>query len=205
MVFTVFIYIIIIVIIVFIIIGLINLFLRKAVDHFLSEKEQENFENQVLNLDDCSKRDRDVNTRLQCQTASNIPLTPIHNDFFVDEIYKSGDLDGYKLNNELKTGRECMNVPKLLYDGIWNSDIKSKNGYENDDWQLTGGGLSNDYYCSDSNNFLQRVKPIPENFKDLSSTPCIQGGEYYTYFNDEVDDKYDYEIKCFENVFNAGI
>ena len=49
-------------------------------------------------------------------------------------------------------------------------------------------------------------KPFPENYID--NTAIYQnknGGKYYTYYNDEVNDKYDTEIQCFPSVFNPNI
>lgn len=182
-----------------------NYVLRSVVDSFLQDGPQEHFENKekdITDLDECRKIDQLSEDKLQFQTASNIPLTPIPDEFYVNELleFKKSDYDVYP---DLQKGKQCMKIPKLLYDGIWYPDLKQKNGNEIYNWKLTNGDISENSYCS--NKMLEINKPIPKDFKDLSATPCVEGGEYYTYFNDAVDDKFDYEVKCFPEVFNAGI
>ena len=187
-----------------------NSLLRSMLDNLIGGKK-EHFENKELDepnitdLDACRKVDMEFDGKLNCQTTSNIPLTPIKNSFFINNLLNDYSKSSeYDLTNDLKEGKECMTIPKLLYDGVWDSNnISEGNGNETDNWKLTNGNLSAGKYCS--NDLLRTNKPIPDNFKDLSSTPCIKGGTYYTYYNDENDDKYDYEISCFPDVFNAGI
>lgn len=188
-----------------------NSLLRSMLDNLLGGKK-EHFENKVssdepniTDLDACRKIDMEFEGKLNSQTTSNIPLTPIKNSFFINNLINDySKSTEYDLTNDLQEGKECMTVPKLLYDGVWDTNnISEGNGFETDDWKLTNGNLSAGKYCS--NDMLRTNKPIPDNFKDLSSTPCIKGGTYYTYYNDENDDKYDYEISCFPDVFNAGI
>ena len=111
--------------------------------------------------------------------------------------------DDIKQKNDLKDGMYCLKKSKLLYDGIWNPIINKESPYEYESWELTNGNLSDDYYCSDK--LLEVNKPFPENYIDKSATPEIEGGEYYTYFNDTENDKYDTEIQCFPQIFNKGI
>ena len=196
-----------IILFIIIVIFLGNSLLRSMLENLLGDKK-EGFENykepNITDLDECRKVDLEFDNKLNCQTSSNIPLTPIKNSFFVNELFNNNEDSEYNLSNDLKTGTNCMSIPKLLYDGVWDPNIISdNNGNETDNWKLTNGNLSNGYYCS--NDLIKTNKPIPDNFKDMSSTPCIKGGEYYTYYNDENDDKYDYEITCFKDVFNAGI
>jgi len=195
-----------IILFIIIIIFLGNSALRTMLDNVLSNKEGfENFNKElnITDMDECRKMDSEFENKVNFQTASNIPLTPIKNSFFVNDLFNKEDTNNYKLNNDLKTGKNCMQIPKLLYDGIWDPHIVSNDNNQTNNWELTNGNLSNDYYCS--NDLLRVNKDIPDNFKDMSSTPCIKGGEYYTYYNDENDDKNDYQIKCFEDIFNAGI
>lgn len=191
-----------------------NSLLRSMLDNLLGAKK-EHFENNqqqktsdepnITDLDACRKIDMEFEGKLNCQTTSNIPLTPIKNSFFINDLFENNSKSNeYDLTNDLKQGKECMKIPKLLYDGIWDSNnISDGDGNETDAWKLTNGNLSSGIYCS--NDMLKINKPIPDNFKDMSSTPCIKGGTYYTYYNDENDDKNDYELACFEDVFNAGI
>ena len=78
-----------------------------------------------------------------------------------------------------------------------------QDGYDKETWKLTDGNITEDKYCSDK--LIQVNSPIPKDFIDLSSTPPITSGDYYTYFNDTQNDIYDKEIQCFPSVFNAGI
>ena len=105
--------------------------------------------------------------------------------------------------NELKDGNYCLKKSKLLYDGIWDPDIKDDSPFQYENWKLTDGDLTDGYYCS--NKLIEVNKPMPKNFIDKSATPPPIPTNYYTYFNDTVDDVFDAEIQCFPSVFNAGI
>ena len=104
---------------------------------------------------------------------------------------------------KLQKGKYCLKKSKLLYDGIWDPIINKNNDFEQESWNLTNGDLYDGYYCSDK--LIQVNKPLPKNYIDKSATPPIKDGDYYTYFNDPIDDKYDIELSCFPEVFNKGI
>jgi hypothetical protein len=90
-------------------------------ENLLGDKK-EDFENykepNITDLDECRKVDLEFDNKLNCQTASNIPLTPIKNSFFVNYLFNNDDSE-YNLSNDLKKGTNCMSIPKLLYDGIY--------------------------------------------------------------------------------------
>ena len=69
-----------------IVIFLGNSLLRSMLENLLGDKK-EGFENykepNITDLDECRKVDLEFDNKLNCQTASNIPLTPIKNSFFV--------------------------------------------------------------------------------------------------------------------------
>ena len=180
-----------------------NYMLRNMIDSVLSKKE--NFENidsdySIVNpVDDCKKIDLLSESTLNFQTTTNIPLSPHQYKNYIGNIY----MDYKKPINELECGKYCIKKSKLLYDGIWDPIINKENPYEYESWNLTDGNLTDGYYCS--NKLIEENKPFPKNYVDFSSTPPVEGGEYYTYFNDKVDDVYDKEISCFPSVFNPGI
>ena len=181
-----------------------NFVLKMMIDNILSKSEKfQNMNNDdlIINpVDDCKKIDIESEKNLNFQTATNIPLSPNYYKNYIGSIYMNDDI---KSKNELKDGMYCLKKSKLLYDGIWNPIINKESPYEYQSWDLTNGDLSDDYYCSDK--LLEVNKPFPENYIDKSATPYIEGGDYYTYFNDTRDDKYDTEIQCFPQIFNKGI
>ena len=189
---------------VFLVIAGGNFVLKTMVDNVLSKSEKfqnMNNDNLVINpLDECKKIDLESEKNLNFQTATNIPLSPNYYKNYIGSIYMNDDI---KTVNELKDGMYFLKKSKLLYDGIWNPVINKESPYEYESWQLTNGNLSDDYYCSDK--LLEINKPFPENYIDKSATPDIEGGNYYTYFNDTQDDIFDTEIQCFPQIFNKGI
>ena len=188
-----------------------NYILRKSIDNILANNKNtketfDNFDSSVVNpLDECRKMDEVSQNTLNFQTATNIPLSPYYYKDYVGPIYSN---DSY-INNmdELKGGEYCLRKPKLLYDGIWDSDIEKnkEDGIEYQNWILTNGNLSDDYYCS--NKLIQVNKPIPPNFIDPTAVPPIpcDEGKYYDYINDPYQDPTDDGIHCFPQVFNAGM
>lgn len=180
-----------------------NYFLKSMIDNALSINSTENFSNldeiAVNPLDECRKIDEITQNTLNFQTGTNIPLSPNYYKNYIGSIY----IDNDKKINELNNGKYCLKKNKLLYDGIWNSDIVNESPYESQLWELTDGDLSDGYYCS--NKLIEVNKPFPKDLIDISSTPCPTPTNYYTYFNDTVDDIYDKEIVCFPSVFHPGI
>lgn len=180
-----------------------NYLLKSMVDNALSKKE--NFENyneidNINSMDECKKMDEITEATLNFQTATNIPLSPYYYKNYVGSIYMD---DKEKKVNQLKDGKYCLKKSKLLYDGIWDTNIENDSPYQYESWKLTDGDLTDGYYCS--NKLIEVNKPMPKNFIDKSSTPPPIPTNYYTYFNDTVDDVFDAEIQCFPSVFNAGI
>jgi len=182
-----------------------NYLLRKMIDNMIIKNE--NFENidsdidnSIVNpIDECKKLDERNYTNLNFQTATNIPLSPNYYKNYIGNIY----IDDSKPVNELTKGKYCLNKGKLLYDGIWESEINKEAPYEMESWNLTNGNLTDGYYCSDK--LIEVNKPFPTDYIDYSATPPITDSKYYTYFNDDQDDVFDSEISCFSSVFNAGI
>ena len=188
-------------------IGGINMFLRNMIDRVLNQNKEAftnsntNEDFSIINpIDDCRKIDIITDNTLNFQTATNIPLSPVNYKDYVGNIHIQNDEIE---SNELTKGKYCMMKPKLLYDGIWESVINKENPYEYESWNLTNGNLADGYYCSDK--MIEVNREIPSNFHDYSTTPPIESGKYYTWFNDTVDDVFDTEIHCFDSVFNAGI
>ena len=183
-----------------------NYLLRSMVDNALSKNTSENFQNindikPINPIDDCRKIDIERANTLNFQTATNIPLSPNYYKNYVGSEYVNDDL--IKEPNELKNGKYCLRKSKLLYDGIWDPNITNESPYQYESWKLTNGNLTDGYYCS--NKLVEVNKPFPKDYLDLSSTPPITSGTYYTYFNDTQDDILDTEIVCFDSFFNAGI
>ena len=181
-----------------------NFVLRLMVDNVLSKSEKfqnMNDDNFIINpIDDCKKIDQESEKKLNFQTATNIPLSPNNYKNYIGSIYMNDDI---KQKNDLKDGRYCLKKSKLLYDGIWDPIINKESPYEYETWNLTNGNLSDDYYCSDK--LIEVNKPLPKNYIDKSATPDIEGGNYYSYFNDTQDDIFDTEIVCFPEIFNQGM
>lgn len=188
-----------------------NYFLRNILESLVNGKS-EHFRNideinNIDKMDECKKNDIKNYNQLNFQTATNIPLSPNTYDNHIGSIYINPNVDKESnLFNKigLTKGKYCMTKPRLLYDGIWDSNIKIDSPYEKQLWTLTDGNLSGGYYCSDK--LIEVNKPIPENYIDKSAFSINNnGGDYYTYFNDINDDIFDTEIVCFPSVFNAGI
>jgi hypothetical protein len=200
------------IIFIFLTIAVGNYVLKMMIDNtlFKSEKFQNmdvndliinQMDNLIINpVDGCKKIDIESGKNLNFQTATNIPLSPYHYKNYIGSIYMNDDI---KCNNDLKNGMFCLKKNKLLYDDIWESNINKEAPYKYESWKLTNGNLSDDYYCSDK--LLEINKPFPENYIDKSATPDIEGGNYYTYFNDTQNDIFDTEIQCFPKIFNEGI
>ena len=208
-----------------------NYLLKSIVDNVLSKNEKftnfnnKNIDETIVNpTDDCKKIDERSEDSLNFQTATNIPLSPNYYKNYVGSIYMdnpiannpfppkkpSGNLSNVDWQNmevtfegNIKDGSYCLKKGKLLYDGIWDPKINKEAPYEYESWNLTDGDLSDGFYCSDK--LIQVNKPFPKDYRDMSATPPIQGGDYYTYFNDINDDVLDTEISCFPSVFDAGI
>ena len=75
-----------------IVIFLGNSLLRSMLENLLGNKKEgfENYkETNITDLDECRKVDMEFDNKLNCQTASNIPLTPIKNSFFVNELFNN--------------------------------------------------------------------------------------------------------------------
>jgi len=180
-------------------------YLLSSILHNIIGGNKENFSNfedltNINKIDECKKIDQENYNQLNFQTATNMPLSPTNYKNYIGGIYID---DNIKEVNELDKGMYCMSKPKLLYDGIWDSKINNESPYEHETWNLTDGNLSSGYYCSDK--MIEVNKAIPDNYKDKSQVYMSDGGCYYTYFNDNVDDVYDTEVQCFGEVFNAGI
>ena len=184
-----------------------NYLLRSMIDNVLSKNKVENFSNLdeliVRPEDECKKIDALSQNTLNFQTGTNIPLSSNYYKNFVGSIYIDDDLKNKNSYNPLGKGKYCLKKNKLLYDGIWDSDIKNDSPYEIQEWKLTNGDLTDGYYCS--NKLLEINKPIPDNFIDKSATPPPTPTDYYVYFNDTIDDVFDKELICFPSVFNAGM
>jgi hypothetical protein len=193
---------------IFLSIASLNYILRRMIDNVLSKNENfENFKNEeildncIINpLDECKKMDLEGNNNLNFQNAVNIPLSQNYYKDYIGYIYMNEE---EKNNNELLNGKYCLKKSKLLYDGIWESNIINESPYKYEKWNLTNDNLTDGYYCS--NKLIEINKDLPLNYIDKSSTPDIIGGNYYTYFNDTNDDIFDKEIKCFSSIFNHGI
>ena len=194
-----------------------NHLLTSVINNILST---ENFENQSSNnlnkysnnliinpIDDCKKIDEISQNNLNFQTATNIPLSPYKYKNFIGSIYIDNNENNNVDNNvdsNMSNGKYCLKKNKLLYDGIWNPIIKKDSPYEYEKWNLTNGDVSDGYYCSDK--LIEINKPFPENYIDKTAVYINKnGGKYYTYYNDENNDKYDTEIQCFPSVFNPNI
>ena len=181
--------------------GFGNFLLKKMLDKFIDNEHFKNIDNSIINpADDCIKMDMLTENHLNFQTGTNIPLGPNHYDNYIGKIYIN---ENNSDNNPFEDGNLCLRKPKLLYDGIWNSDMEKKSPYKYQNWNLTNGNVTDGYYCS--NKLIEVNKPFPKNYVDNSATPPIQDGKYYTWFNDKVQDVWDTQTYCFPSVFNAGI
>lgn len=189
-----------------------NYMLRSMVENALSTGNKENFNNfngnvntnvnanvndslAINAMDECSKNDMEMQNVLNFQTGTNIPQSPNYYKNYIGSIFIDENINK-DVNND-QQGMYCMKKSKLLYDGIWDPKIKVNAPYETQEWTLTNGNLTDGYYCSDK--MIEINKPFPKNYIDDSATPPIVGGEYYTYFNDTVDDVFDTEIHCFND------
>jgi hypothetical protein len=187
-----------------------NYFLKNVLESLVGSKEhfRNNDElNNIDKMDECKKIDMNNYNQLNFQTATNIPLSPNNYKNHVGSIYINPDAnqDSHYFKSEgLDKSKYLVTKPRLLYDGIWNPDIKIDGTFEHETWKLTDGDLSAGLYGSDK--LIEVNKPIPKNFKDKSAVwNNDNGGYYYTFFNDTNDDVFDNEIICFPSVFNAGI
>lgn len=189
-----------------------NYLLHNMINNVLSNQTVqtpliEKFENKLINqfqadgiinpLDKCKKMDEMNQNTLNFQTGTNIPLSPNYYKDYVGNIYCNTEI--IKETLDLNKGNYCMKKPKLLYDGIWDPKMESNDdGFEYQNWDLTKGNLYEGYYCSDK--LLQVNKDIPPNFKDMSATPPVKGGEYYNYLIDSYQDPLDTQLHCFGQV-----
>ncbi len=190
-----------------------NYILRGMLEKMVGNKEHFNDFNEEINkiaeLDECKKIDLENQNQLNFQTATNIPLSPNNYKNYIGSIYINNDANkdaNFFDNGDIDKGKYCLEKPRLLYDGIWDQQIKIESPYEHETWKITNGNLSAGYYCSDK--LLQVNKPIPRNYIDKSAV-CNNNDSsvdtYYTYFNDTHDDIFDTETTCFPSVFTAGI
>ena len=180
-----------------------NYLLRNMIDNVLSSQKEgfENIDNTPVNpVDDCRKIDIITNNTLNFQTTTNIPLSPYNYKNYIGKIHMTDDLNNMHIKNDIENNSYCLKQPKLLYDGIWEDNIKKEDSYKYDIWNLTNGNLSSSYYCSDK--LIQVNKPFPKNYVDNSSIQEYGNTEYYAYFNDTETDVNDKEIKCFPSVFH---
>ena len=169
---------------------IIEKFQNKSVNQFQADGK-------INPLDECKKMDEMNQNTLNFQTGTNIPLSPNYYKDYVGNIYCN--TEPIKETLELSKGNYCMKKPKLLYDGIWNPKMESNDdGFEYQNWNLTKGNLYEGYYCSDK--LLQVNKDIPPNFKDMSATLPVEGGEYYNYLIDSYQDPLDTQLHCFGNI-----
>jgi uncharacterized protein YneF (UPF0154 family) len=187
-----------------------NYLLRSMMENIVKSKEHfvnPDLQNEIIKMDECKKIDESNFNHLNFQTTTNIPLSPNNYSNYIGSTYidENANKDANQFDNkELCNGKYCLVKPKLLYDGIWEPDIKINSPYEHESWKLTNGNLSGGYYCSDK--LIEVNKPIPKNFIDKSAVyDDKNSGYYYTYFNDTNNDIFDTEIQCFGSVFNAGI
>ena len=204
--------------------------LTKSEENF--ENKNKDIDNIVNPLDKCRIIDNITNNNLNFQTATNIPLSPYKYKNYIGNIYIDDNLDNNKDENKNKIGNDILNnnrelkkyellydgiwddkikddltdnkyvlkKNKLLYDGIWDNKIKNNNGYLKESWKLTNGKLIDGYYFSDK--LIEINKPFPDNIIDVSSTPPVLDGNYYTYYNDKEYDVDDNEIACFGTIHN---
>ena len=186
-----FIFIILFILFIFLCIAGGNYLLKIMLDNILFEKFDNINDNIVNPIDECKKIDIESNKNLNFQTATNIPLSPNNYKNYIGSIYINEDTP--KSSN--KDGIYCLKKSKLLYDGIWDSKINIENPYEIQQWNLTNGNLSDDYYCS--NKLIEINKPFPENYIDKSEIGPVNKESYFMYFNDIQNDVLDKEIHCF--------
>ena len=178
-----------------------NHLLKNMLNNVLGNKEHFNNEDKnLINTDECKKTDEDNLKTLNFQTSTNIPLSPNYYNNFIGSVYIDDKKTNNELTNDLHNGKYCMKKPKLLYDGIWESNIKNDSPYETETWNLTNGNLSDGYYCSDK--MIEVNHQIPDNYIDKTAVSESPGGDYYTYFNDTCNDVFDTEIQCFPPVFD---
>jgi len=170
--------------------NIIEKFQNKSINQFQADGK-------INPLDECKKMEKMDENTLNFQTGTNIPLSPNYYKDYVGNIYCN--TEPVKETLDLSKGNYCMNKPKLLYDGIWDSKMESNDdGFEYQNWDLTKENLYEGYYCSDK--LLQVNKDIPDNFKDMSATPPVEGGEYYNYLIDSYQDPLDTQLHCFGNI-----
>ncbi len=199
-----------IIIIIVIIFSIGNYLLRKIVESFLPKKEGfSNMDNSYLSKDECSQIDHMGDDKLFLQTGVNIPLGPIHYESYVGEIYTNEPKNGDNLTpkpNCSRTKFPFVQLPKcaFFYDGVWEPKMEKNDGYEYASYKLNPNTKNYEYYYSDK--MLEHNFKIPDNFRDYSSTPYVEGGDKVQYFfNDSQQDVMDTELSCFANIFNAGI
>jgi hypothetical protein len=189
-----------------------NYALSKVIDSFIGTDSTENFENKendlnknVNEIDDCRKIDLKGNNTLNFQTGTNIPLSPNYYKDYVGKIYTFPENIPNIIPADIrkKHTKYALYKPKLLYDGIWDSDMNSDNGYNFQSWTLTDGNIASGEYWS--NDLIRTNKNIPPDYIDESAVTPIVGGEYYTYCNDTVNDVEDKELTCFPSIFNTGL
>jgi hypothetical protein len=187
-----------------------NYFLKNILESFVIKKET--FRNidelkDIDKIDECKSNDWNIYNQLNFQTATNIPLSPNTYKNHIGSFYINRNVNeqaNYFDDNGMTNGKYSMTKPRLLYDGIWDSNIGIDAPFEKQTWKLTNGNLSGGSYSSDK--MIEINKPIPKNFKDKSAVSLNQnGGYYYTYFNDVNNDVFDTEIVCFPQIFDAGM
>lgn len=180
-----------------------NYLLKSVIDHVLNNTEEFTnmnpvktiIDNSINPVDKCRKIDFDNKNTLNFQTATNIPLSPYEYKDHVGVLY-TNESDNKDLKKNLELGNTyCLKKSKLLYDGIWDSKIEKDGAFVIQEWNLTNGDISDDYYCS--NKLIEVNKPIPQNFLDMSSTPVLGHTPMYEFINDPVNDPNDTQITYF--------
>ena len=176
----------------FLVVLLGNFLLKKVIDAVLVKKER--FQNAgkesfLPQMDACSKNDEIGSEQLNFQTGTNIPISPFYYRNYVGTPYIEESPPSYMNGIFIKN--------KLLYDGIWESNEKAEAPYMTETWKMTNGDVIEGTYGRVTENLLQMSPKMPNG--EVKKDP-IQGGYYYTFFNDTQDDVADVEIKCFEGL-----
>ena len=186
-----------------------NFLLRKMVESFLPKKEGfTNFDKAYSKPDECSQLDHKDENLLFAQVSTNIPLAPNHYSQFVGEIYTDFPQNADNLTPRPKcssSGFPFVKLPKcaFFYDGIFDPSIEKNEGWEFTNYKMDPKTKNYDYYYSDK--MLEHNFRTPDNWRDLSSTPYIEGEKVQWYFNNTQEDPMDNELYCWENIFTAGI
>ncbi len=199
-----------VIIIVVIIFSIGNYLLRKIVESFLQKKEGfSNMDRAYLAPDECSQIDHMGDDKLYMQCSTNIPMAPFKYADFVGEIYTHEPKNGDNLTPPPSCNNSQYNFvslikPKLIYDGIFDPHIKKDDGWESTEYTMNPDTIVYEKYFS--NKMLEHNFKVPNQWRDLSSTPYVEGGDKVQYFfNDTQQDVMDTELYCWDQIFNAGV